>query len=73
MGSTAIGIPTGALIASSPFEILVYFGVGSYGDNARDIDGDGEVIGNMHERIEVFLLLFFFFFLETVFFWIFLG
>ena len=71
MGSAAIGIPTGAPVATSPLETSASFYAWSYEDDARDADGDGEVIGKLRVRFEVllpFLFLFFFLFLlKTIF------
>ena len=61
MGSTAIGIPTGAHVVASHFKISAYFCIGSYEDDARDADGDGEVLGKLQVRFEVLLPLFFVF------------
>jgi len=63
MGSTATRIPTGAPVVASPFKICTYFYTRSYGDDARDVDGDGEVLGKLKVIFEVFFPLFFLFFL----------
>ena len=44
MGSTAIGIPTGAPVATSPLETSASFCAWSYEDDAKDVNIDGEVI-----------------------------
>lgn len=63
MGLAATGIPTGAPVTASPFKISAYFCTGSYEDDARDANGDGEVLGKLQVRFEVLLpLLFCFFF-----------
>lgn len=70
MGLAAIGIPTRALVVASPFEISAYFCAGSCEDDARDADGDGEILGKLQVRFEVLLpllFLFFFFLLKTSF------
>lgn len=64
MGSATTEIPTGAPVAASPFEILACFYFGSCEDDARDVDGDGEVLGKLQVRFEVLLpLLFLFYFI----------
>lgn len=68
MGSAATGIPIGAPIAASPFEILAYFCVGSYEDDARDADGHGEILGKLQVRFELLLPLLFLFFVFVFFF-----
>ena len=47
MGSTATGILTGARVVASPLEISAYFCAGGCEDDAKDADGDGEVIGKL--------------------------
>lgn len=62
MGSAATGIPTGAPVAASPLEYSASFCAGSSEDDARDADGDGEVIGKLQVRFKALLPLFFLFF-----------
>jgi len=45
MGSAARGIPTGAPLGASPFEISTYFCAWICEDDAKDVDRDGEVMG----------------------------
>ena len=50
MGSTAIGIPTGAPVATYPFEIFSFFYAWSYEDDAKNADRDGEVMVRLQVR-----------------------
>jgi len=63
MGLAAIGIPTRVPIAASPLETSAYSYAWNYGDDARDVDRDGEVIGRLQVWCMVlFPFLFFVFF-----------
>jgi len=57
MGSVATGIPTGATVVASPFEILAYFDARSCVGDAIDVDGDGRILGKLQVRFEVMLPL----------------
>ena len=63
MGSAAIRIPTGALVAASPLKTSTSFCAWSFEEDARDVDRDGEVIGRLQVRwMVLFPFLFFVFF-----------
>ena len=78
MGSTATGIPIGALVVASTFKILASFYAWSCEDDSTDVDRYGEVIGRLQLRWLVlfpclFFCFLFFFFLKNSFFCVFLG
>jgi len=62
MGSIAIGIPIGALLATSPLETSAFFYAWSFDEDAIDVYRDREVIGRLQVRWMVLLPLFFSFF-----------
>jgi len=66
MGSIARGIPTGAPIATSPFETSAYFYAWSYEDDARDVYRDEEVIGGLQVRFGCYSLSYFCFLLFLI-------